>query len=571
MMKSLLNLKTRTKLITGFLLVTILVAVVGFYGIVNMKNINDRMTAMYKNNLIPIQLLSQISENETVSRVEILNLFVYTDQNSISTSINNIDKLTNEDDSLLKQYEATNLTDEEKTLLKNFKADAQNYRAVRTQIVELIKSSNQQQALSLMNEVKTIREKSQKDLDDLISLNEKVAAQTSTDGDVTFSSSYKFMLTLIVFSIILAISLGILLSQIIVSSLKKGVKFAKSIAEGDLTQKLDIKSKDEFGELAAALNKAMRNTDNLIKTLNESIGSISASSQELSATSEEISAQVQNVTAAVEEISSGMEETSASTEELSASEVQIKSAIDEISKKAIQAEKQADEIDDRAKKIMQQADDALNTEQTMYSSTKAEILSAIEAGKVVEEVKKMSEAISSIAGQTNLLALNAAIEAARAGDQGKGFAVVADEVRKLAEESAETVQSIQQVIEKVEDAFKNLSNSATSVLAFIDDRVTSDYNDYKNVGVQYKKDADMIDEMANAISARSSEIAASMQQFNRALESVAATIEETSASGQAISGDITEVSDAVEGVVKSVQVQAELGEKLMSLVGRFKV
>lgn len=565
------NLKTRTKLLGSFLIVAVFVIIVGAYGTFNMKTINEGMASMYKDRLLPIEMLNQILKNELSAKSEMLSMVYSTNAEQISASFKIIEDLTKQDDTFLKQYEATYLLDKEKIALQKFKSDANTYRDARTKAINLISQSKQQEALVLMSEVSTAREKSQKDLEELIKINKDEADNLHTQSDTTFEKAYKLMIGVTFVSTILAILLGVLLSNLIVKSLKRGVWFAQKIAEGDLTQKYEISSKDEFGMLAAALNIAIENTKNLIRTLNDSISAISSSSKELSATSEEISIQIQNVTASVEEISAGMQETSSSVEEVSASGNEVQKAIVEISNKAMEASVQSREIDERASKIRINAGNALKEAQDMFIDKQNQILKAIEDGKVVEEIKKMADVISGIAEQTNLLALNAAIEAARAGEQGKGFAVVADEVKKLAENSSSTVNNIQEVIEKVQYAFKNLSENANGILYFIENRVAADYNDYKEVGELYKKDADKLGELSGAIASSAEEITASVEEVNSSIETVVSTIQETAASSEEISSNITEVSNAVEAVAKSAQVQTNLAEDLVKLVIKFKV
>ena len=207
----------------------------------------------------------------------------------------------------------------------------------------------------------------------------------------------------------------------------------------------------------------------------------------------------------------------------------------------------------------------------IYQEKQARILKAIEEGKVVEEIVKMAGAISAIAGQTNLLALNAAIEAARAGEQGRGFAVVAEEVRKLAEQSAQTVNSIQTVIKQVQDAFGNLSVNANDILNFINDKVTADYEVLVNTGIQYQKDAEDIGNLVEEFAASTEEVTASIEQVNKAIESVTSAIQQATTGSQEISTSVTETAAAIEEVAKAAQNQSRLAEQLNILVQKFQL
>ncbi len=124
---------------------------------------------------------------------------------------------------------------------------------------------------------------------------------------------------------------------------------------------------------------------------------------------------------------------------------------------------------------------------SIYIEKQANILKAIENGKVVKDIKVMSDLIDNISKQTKLLSLNASIEAARAGEQGKGFAVVAKEIGKLASLSTNATLDIKNTVNLVEEAFSNIGQSSNEILDFIDNKIIKDYDLMLDMGNDYQK------------------------------------------------------------------------------------
>lgn len=199
------------------------------------------------------------------------------------------------------------------------------------------------------------------------------------------------------------------------------------------------------------------------------------------------------------------------------------------------------------------------------------MIKAIEDGKVVEEIREMAETIAGIADQTNLLALNAAIEAASAGEHGKGFAVVAEEVRELAEQSAESVAGIQETIVKVQDAFKNLSESGQQVLAFINEKVNPEFKAFGDMGKQYYDDSEFVSKMSEEIAAMSEQLTTIIGQVNETAQSVASGAQRSSESSNSIQQSIEENVKAVTQIATTAQNQAEIAQNLNELVQKFKI
>lgn len=199
------------------------------------------------------------------------------------------------------------------------------------------------------------------------------------------------------------------------------------------------------------------------------------------------------------------------------------------------------------------------------------IFDAIEKGKVVDEIAKIAELISGIAGQTNLLALNASIEAARAGEHGKGFAVVASEIGTLADQSAVYVKEITEVVRSVKNAFENLADNSRDILEFVDGRVRKDYELLVDTGSNYEKDAVYVSGFSEDTAAMAEELNASTEEISGVIQTISANIEDTSLSFEEISKNMNETTIAMNQIANAAENQAMVAEKLSSLVAKFKV
>ncbi|MCG8618464.1 MAG: methyl-accepting chemotaxis protein [Desulfobacterales bacterium] len=350
--------------------------------------------------------------------------------------------------------------------------------------------------------------------------------------------------------------LGFLVSGKIAGPIKQADLFVHAVAKGDFTHSLKIAQKDEIGMMVKAINEMVGDLAQMFRSIASGVatltrtatglskvaGDLESGAGEMSERSGAVAGAAQDMSERLKTVAEGSEQSSANLDMVSAAMEEMNATVNEIAKSTGEAKDIAASAVSKAK----------------HASVKVD-----ELGTDAREIGQVTAVISEISGQTNLLALNATIEAARAGEAGKGFAVVANEIKDLADQTAQAAEDISRRISKVQQSSSGTVDEIgqiSSVISEVDGLVSS-------ISAAIEEQSITSGEMSKNISQAAVGIRETHENISASAETalgIAEDIAGVDANARAVNESAGEVSDSVGHL-------NDFGQSLQEMVGRFKV
>ncbi len=559
------------KLFTTSMLIMLIMVTLSAFSLRNTYTLNNNTQQLSITVLPKVSLIGDINYYTEHVMTLTQNHLLNEDQAAKDEYENKITETTAALNDSFQKYSKLIESEDEKKYYNQLKERWTVFLNKKDKVISESNGNNKEAANQTFRDGVLLFEKMQGDLDTLTKLNSQNSDKITLKSDEQSNNALNINIYIVIGSLIFTIVITYLLVHSIRKPLILLSNQVKEVADGNLgIEPIQIKNKDEIGELAVHVNAMTENLKGLIENVMYNSQLVAATSEELSASAEETSRASEQITSSIIYIAEGAEKQEKSTHEAYSVVKEISAGMEQAASSIQTVAENSQSTSEKAvygNKVLDQTVNQMNMIHRTVNHT-SEIVNAL--GEKSDEIGKIVTIITEISEQTNLLALNAAIEAARAGEQGKGFAVVADEVKKLATQSRNAAGQISQLVDIIQLEVNKVIVSMEEGSSEIKDGI----NLVNESGENFKQIVKMIEEVSSQteeVSAIFEEINASSQSIIQIVEMTSTISVETSGQSQSVAASAEQQNASMEEMAASADILSKMAEELQDTVKGFKI
>lgn len=361
----------------------------------------------------------------------------------------------------------------------------------------------------------------------------------------SIADTTKQVVIIAVIIVVICSVLMLLIIRRILTGVRNVNKKIKDIVEtdGDLTQKVPVKSADEIGEIAGNINSLLDYIRTVITNISDNTEALKKSVHISSENAESSNRKIGNISDNMMQMSAAMEETMASVHEMDESMSRMNHYVSEMGGRVEDGTKLASTINKKAYSLVDSTQARTELVKNQAVQIEKALREKLEESKKVETIRDLTSNILQISSQTELLSLNANIEAARAGEAGKGFAVVAGEIGKLSKDTTESAQEIQAISEFVLSTVASLTDEAENMLSFMHEQTIAGYGQLIETGKQYSNDAENFHNMMSDCMKQTQRLEKEISKIKDSMSEILFAVEESTKNIENVTGNVSELSE----------------------------
>ncbi len=447
------------KIILSFIIVALLVGVSSFYAYYSLKRVQSSYVQILDHNMVILQTNSDI-------QYQALLQYSLLQEELASPGKGNGKKILEANqrlDQLIAAVTELDSNNEDHTFYSLMQSSNHTITDLTRQIYIALKEAKVEETEALLKRTVPITESVTKMAGKIQARLISVTEISKQENQAAVDRTVKLLLAVSIAALVLAVSIGLLLSRLIVRPMRRIVTAAKLIADCDLTgNDVEVRSHDEIRELAGVFNLMKGNLYSVINQVDTHAVQVSAAAEQMSANSSHLNTTSEQISTLIQNVSTGAETQVDTVDECVTIIGGMNQAIEEIVMLADITEGKSEQVLSTASEGKQSIEVTSAQMDTIRVKMDELSHSVQQLGSRSMLIASTNAVISNIAKQTNLLALNASIEAARAGEAGKGFAVVAEEVRKLSQQTSAAAEEIATLTTSIRDEVVEVAHITTA-------------------------------------------------------------------------------------------------------------